>query len=61
LVVRTVSEDNPDVSIPSLTAPEAVDAAMDEFDELTRDPFLPKYGYGHAKRYLVLRDGKLSL
>jgi hypothetical protein len=59
LVVRTVSEDNPDVSIASLTAPEAVHAAMDEFDELGRDPFLAKYGYGHAKRYLVRRDGKL--
>jgi 5-methylcytosine-specific restriction protein A len=32
---------------------------MDEFDELGRDPFLAKYGYGHAKRYFVRRNGKL--
>jgi hypothetical protein len=47
------------VSIASLTSPKAVDAAMDEFDELGRDPFLAKYGYGHAKRYFVRRNGKL--
>lgn len=42
-----------------LTASEVVDAAMDEFDELGRDPFLAKYGHGHAKRYVVRRDGRL--
>jgi hypothetical protein len=47
------------VSIGDLTQPEAVHAAMDEFDAIGRDPFLEKYGYGHAKRYYVRRDGRL--
>jgi hypothetical protein len=32
---------------------------MNEFDELGRDQFLAKYGYRHAKRYFVRRNGKL--
>jgi hypothetical protein len=47
------------MSVASLTQPDAVRAAMDEFDEMGREPFLGKYGYGHAKRYFVQRDGKL--
>jgi hypothetical protein len=47
------------MSLAELTRPEAVGAAMDEFDELGRDPFLEKYGYGRAKRYFVRRDGQL--
>jgi hypothetical protein len=47
------------MSVAELTQPEAVRAAMDEFDELGRDQFLEKYEYGRAKRYFVRRDGKL--
>lgn len=47
------------MSVARLTDPEAIRAAMDEFDELGRDSFLEKYGYGQAKRYFAWRDGKL--
>ena len=47
------------MSLAELTQPAAVVAAMDEFDELGRDGFLEKYGYGRAKRYFLRRDGKL--
>ena len=40
-----------------LTSPAAVESALDEFDELGRGPFLEKYGYGHARRYFVRRNG----
>ena len=42
-----------------LTSAEAVEKAMDEFDELGQEAFLEKYGYGPAKRYFVERDGTL--
>ena len=32
-------------------------AAMDEADELGRDAFLSKYGFGRARSYFVVRDG----
>jgi hypothetical protein len=37
---------------------DAVFAAMEEFDRLGREAFLDKYGFGRAKTYVVLRDGK---
>ena len=36
----------------------AVERTLAEFDELGRDPFLEKYGYGDAKTWFVERDGK---
>lgn len=42
-----------------LTSPEAVELALAEFDELGRDAFLAKYGFGRAKRWYVERDGRL--
>jgi hypothetical protein len=47
------------MTIAELTEPDAVRAAMDEFDGLGRDPVLDRYGYRRAKRYFVRRDGKL--
>lgn len=40
-----------------LTRP-SVNAALDEFDRLGREPFLDKYGFGKARGYFVVRDGK---
>jgi 5-methylcytosine-specific restriction enzyme A len=37
---------------------EAVFTAMDEFDRLGSQGFLEKYGFGPAKTYFALRDGK---
>lgn len=36
----------------------AIKLAIAEFDEITRDVFLKKYGYGHAKEYYLNVDGK---
>src|SRR5206468_4992133 len=36
----------------------AVTEALDEFDDLGREAFLSKYGFGKARRYFVRRDGK---
>jgi predicted restriction endonuclease len=37
---------------------EAVLAAMAEYDKLGRDRFLEIYGFGRARRYVVLHDGR---
>ena len=36
---------------------QGVLAAITEFDELGRDAFLEKYGYAHAKNYVLVHDG----
>src|SRR5688572_19764625 len=41
-----------------LTDRKAVAQALDEFDQLGRDAFLEKYGFGPAQRYFLLRDGR---
>ena len=40
-----------------LTSRQAVEQALSEFDELGREGFLTKYGFGRARRYFVRRDG----
>src|SRR4051812_4918404 len=47
------------MSLALLTSRDAVVAAMREFDELGREGFLAKYGYGRANAYFVERDGHL--
>lgn len=42
----------------ALTNRAAVLQAMAEFDEIGRDAFLAKYGYGPARSYFVLQDGR---
>lgn len=37
---------------------DAVNAALDEYDQLGGELFRAKYGYGPAKDYFVVRDGK---
>lgn len=46
------------MSLAILTSPEAVQAAISEFDKLGRDRFLQKYGYGNGEVLLRLQDGK---
>jgi hypothetical protein len=41
-----------------VTDPAAINAAMDEFDQLGRDVFLRKYGFGRSRAYFLHRDGK---
>jgi 5-methylcytosine-specific restriction protein A len=45
------------MSLSDLTA-AAVNAAIDEYDQLGGEAFLAKYGFGPAKDYFVIRDGK---
>src|SRR5689334_13134103 len=47
------------MSLALLTSRDAVLAAMREFDELGREGFLAKYGYGRANAYFVEQDGHL--
>ena len=47
------------MSLALLTSPEAVNAAMDEYDTLGREAFLAKYGYRPARTYFVVRGGRL--
>src|SRR4051794_37158518 len=47
------------MSLALLTSRDAVLAAMREFDELGREAFLAKYGYGRADAYFVQHDGDL--
>lgn len=36
----------------------AVESAISEFDRIGRDAFLAKYGFGSARDYFIVRDGK---
>ncbi|MFD6197009.1 HNH endonuclease [Mycobacteriaceae bacterium NPDC060252] len=45
------------MGLSELTA-SAVNAAIDEYDEIGSDAFRMKYGFGPAKDYFVIRDGK---
>ena len=42
----------------NLTSPDAVLKAVAEFNELGREAFLSKYGFGKAREYYLLLDGK---
>jgi EVE domain len=46
------------VALGDLTSAEAVRAAIAEFDELGREAFLAKYGFGRSLRYFVEEGGK---
>ena len=41
-----------------LSDKSAVLQAMTEYDELGRDAFLARYGYGPARSYFVVHDGR---
>jgi MoxR-like ATPase len=41
-----------------LTSQQAVERALAEFDELGREAFLAKYGFGRARRYFIRSNGR---
>ena len=41
-----------------VTSPDAVRRAMHEYDELGRDAFLTKYGFGRSRKFVVADDGR---
>lgn len=45
------------MSLRNITRTEIL-AAIAEYDELSRDAFLGKYGFGRARSYLLLHNGK---
>jgi 5-methylcytosine-specific restriction enzyme MrcB-like protein/EVE domain-containing protein/dynein-related subfamily AAA family protein len=45
------------MALSDLTSRESVEQALEEFDELGREAFLTKYGFGRARRYFVRRNG----
>lgn len=46
------------MALSDLTDPDAVLAAVAEFDRLGRDEFLDRYGFGSARSYFVLVEGR---
>jgi hypothetical protein len=46
------------MALGELTSQSAVEAALDEFDQLGREEFLAKYGFGRGRRYFVRRNGE---
>src|SRR3954454_9776323 len=46
------------MGLSDLSDPDAVRAAIREVDELGRDAFLDKYGFGRSTRYVVAYDGE---
>lgn len=46
------------MTLKDLTDPVAVHQALDLFDQMGRENFLAKYGFGPAKSYWLLRDGR---
>jgi hypothetical protein len=46
------------VSLSELTDPTAVLSALREYDQLGADAFLAKYGFGPARGYFLLREGR---
>jgi len=47
------------MTIALLSKPEAVRAAISEYDQLGRDAFLDKYGFRPARSYFLEHDGRL--
>lgn len=54
----TVREKGRGLEWRSLTSREAVLRAMAEYDELGREEFLERYGFGHAKQWKILHEGR---
>ena len=45
------------MALSELTVPTVL-KAIEEFDQLGRDSFLKKYGYGRARGYVLRKDGR---
>ena len=46
------------MALTQLTDPHAVWSAIEEFDELGRERFLDKHGFGPARRYFLMHEGR---
>jgi hypothetical protein len=47
------------MALSDVSDPSAVERALDEFDRLSRDSFLQKYGFGRARQYFIQsHDGR---
>jgi 5-methylcytosine-specific restriction protein A len=55
--MATATRSKKAASLTSITA-ESVERAITEFDSMTRDAFLKKYGFGKAKEYFLAIDGR---
>lgn len=47
------------MKLTDLSSPDAVLAAISEFDRIGRDEFLSKYGFGRSREYFVVHGGRL--
>ena len=47
------------MALSDIQSRKAILAAVEEFNQLGRESFLAKYGFGHARRYFLDFDGKL--
>src|SRR5690348_5029529 len=47
------------MALSEITSPDAVLEAIHEFDDIGREQFLQKYGFGHSRIYTLERDGKV--
>src|SRR5215213_5914370 len=46
------------MALTDLTDPQAVQAALEEFDRIGREAFLARYGFGPALRFFLVADGR---
>jgi hypothetical protein len=46
------------MSLKDITESKAVQQAIDEYDEIGRDAFLEKYGFGYSKSYWLIHNGR---
>ena len=46
------------MAVADIRNPESIRRAVAEFDELGRDAFLKKYGFGRARSYFLIVEGR---
>jgi 5-methylcytosine-specific restriction protein A len=56
--IRLLDNYDPAVVYPDVTERAAVLAAIEEFDRLGREAFLERHGFGRARGYFLVHDGK---
>ena len=44
--------------ITDIKSKQSIEQALLEYDELGKDDFLHKYGYGESREYLMINNGK---
>jgi hypothetical protein len=58
LAKKGTSEQNQRMTLARLTSAMAVRSAIEEYDRLGRDKFLRVYGFGTARKYILVYDGQ---